>query len=124
MFNNLDELKTYSDELRNKKESCDCVEVLVGMSSCGIAAGAKEVMKALQEIIEQRGISGCVKVKQTGCVGMCYNEPTMEIKRGDESILLGPVNVEDAENVVDMHIGNELKISKYVIGNKFKTCLD
>ena len=124
MFKNPEELKNYSDQLKGESECSECVQVLVGMSSCGIAAGSKEVMKAIQDIIVQREIEGCVEVKQTGCVGMCYKEPTVEIKRGGESVLLGPVNVEDAENVVDMHIGNELKISKYVIPRNFKSCLD
>ncbi len=124
MFKGKEELKNYSDELKADKECSECIQVLVGMSSCGIAAGAKEVMEGIQAIIKQRNIEGCVQVKQTGCVGMCYKEPTIEIKRGKDSVLLGPVTPEDVENVVDMHIGNELKISKYVIPRNFKSCLD
>lgn len=124
MFKSSEELKKYSDQLKSESECNDCIQVLVGMSSCGIAAGAKEVMQAIQETINQRNIGGCVQVKQTGCVGMCYKEPTIEIKRGSESVLLGPVTIEDVENVVDMHIGNELKVSKYVIPRNFKSCLD
>jgi len=98
------------------------VQVLVGMSSCGIAAGSREVMAKFEEVCKQRNLSQ-VEIKQCGCIGYCYTEPTVGITRQDGTqMLLGPVRLEDVENVVDMHIANNLKESKYIIPTNIESC--
>ncbi len=99
-------------------------EILVGMSSCGIAAGAKDVMTQFEKILKSKNIQN-IDVKQCGCVGFCYTEPTVEIKKPDGAVLLlGPVNENDVQNIIDMHVLNNLTESKYVIPTNFKNCFE
>ena len=61
-----------------RKEDDNAVRVVVGMATCGIAAGARPVMKALMDEIEKRGVANCT-VTQTGCIGVCRLEPIVEV---------------------------------------------
>ena len=119
---NIDALKALQEKLKNEKNNTK-VRILVGMSSCNIAAGSKEVMAKFKEILKKNKIDG-LEIAQTGCAGYCYTEPVVEVCRGDEKLLLGPVREEDVQNVYDMHIANNLKESKYVIPVQFKSCFE
>jgi NADP-reducing hydrogenase subunit HndB len=83
------------------------VQVKVGMATCGIASGAKEVMDVMIEEFEKRSIDAVVT--QTGCMGYCYAEPTIEVtKPGQEPIIFGFVDEKKAVEI----------ISKYVVNNE------
>lgn len=116
-----DLLKMKEDRIKELKSKD--IRIMVGMSSCGIAAGAEDVMKKFKEVLTERGLAN-IEVIQTGCVGYCYTEPTIEILRTDchDSLLLGPVRPEDVAVVLDLHIINSLKASKYVLEKKFTRC--
>lgn len=79
------------------------VQVKVGMATCGIASGAKETMKYFVDELEQQAIDAVVS--QTGCMGYCYAEPTVEVTLpGKESVVFGYVNKVKAQEIIDIYI--------------------
>lgn len=97
--------------------------ILVGVSSCGIAAGAKEVLAEFKKQLLQHNIQGVV-AEEAGCIGQCFIEPTIKVeKENGKSILLGGVKVEDVQNIIDMHIRNDIAHSKYIIPINYQGCL-
>ncbi len=79
------------------------VQIKVGMATCGIASGAKETMKYFVETLEQEAIDAVIT--QTGCMGYCYAEPTVEIILPQkEAVVFGHVNREKAREIIDNYI--------------------
>ncbi len=112
------------EQLRNKtlarvnlrKEDDNSIRVVVGMATCGIAAGARPVMKALMDEIEKRNISNCF-VTQTGCIGVCRLEPIVEVYiPGSEKITYVKMDAEKAVKIVNDTIVNGKVINEYTIG--------
>ncbi|MBP5435839.1 (2Fe-2S) ferredoxin domain-containing protein [bacterium] len=108
----LADLKKMSSEFKNTvslRENGDNVDSLiqikVAMATCGIASGAKEVMDFYLEELDKQGIKAVVT--QTGCMGYCYAEPTIEVKLpGKDPIVFGYVNVEKASEILERYIKN------------------
>ncbi|MBO4711560.1 (2Fe-2S) ferredoxin domain-containing protein [bacterium] len=108
----LADLKKMSSEFKNTvslRENGDNVDSLiqikVAMATCGIASGAKEVMDFYLEELDKQGIKAVVT--QTGCMGYCYAEPTIEVKLpGKDPIVFGHVNVEKASEILEKYIKN------------------
>lgn len=106
----LDDLRRIKNEVQSKirlRENSDhpehVVQVKVGMATCGIASGAKETMKYFVDELEQQAIDAVVT--QTGCMGYCYAEPTVEITLpGRESVVFGYVGKEKAQEIIDIYI--------------------
>jgi NADP-reducing hydrogenase subunit HndB len=104
------DLKRIKDEVQSKiklRENSDhpeqIVQVKVGMATCGIASGAKETMKYFVDELEQQAIDAVVT--QTGCMGYCYAEPTVEVTLpGKDPVVFGYVNKEKAEEIIDVYI--------------------
>jgi len=81
------------------------IQVKVAMATCGIASGAKEVMTFFLEELEKRGIEAVVT--QTGCMGYCYAEPTVEITLpGEKPLVFGYVNTRKADEIIEKYIKN------------------
>ncbi len=79
------------------------VEVKVAMATCGIASGAKPIMEFFVEQLDRRNIPGVVT--QTGCMGYCYAEPTVEIKLpGKDSVVFGFVDLKRADMIIEKYI--------------------
>lgn len=79
------------------------VEIKVAMATCGIASGAKSVMEFLIEELPKRNIMA--RVKQTGCMGYCYAEPTIEITIPDEEpVMFGYVDIKKADEIIEKFI--------------------
>ncbi len=79
------------------------VQIKVGMATCGIASGAKETMKYFVEELEQEAIDAIVT--QTGCMGYCYAEPTVEVTLPNkEPVVFGHVKKEKAREIIDVYI--------------------
>lgn len=92
------------------------IRVLVGMATCGIAAGARPVMTAFTSEIEKRQIKN-VTISQTGCVGMCRYEPIVEIlEPGKDKITYINMTSEKVARVVTDHLVNGHVVSEYTIG--------
>lgn len=80
-------------------------QLVVGMGTCGIAAGAKETFDALVAALEQAKIADKVVVRQTGCMGLCYVEPTVEVAcEGMPTVIYGKVDAATAREVVAKHL--------------------
>ncbi|MCT4661986.1 MAG: (2Fe-2S) ferredoxin domain-containing protein [Tissierellales bacterium] len=115
----LEELKKMRDEARKKvelREEKDGTRIVVGMATCGIAAGAREVLMSLIEEVNKRGLSD-VQVIQTGCIGMCRLEPIVEVyKTGEEKVTYVFVDAEKAKKIVAEHIVNNTIVTEYTVG--------
>ena len=123
----LDELKSLRDKLkgnidvRQAGEGAEYIKVIVGMATCGIAAGARDTMLAMLNEIRNQNIKN-VTVIQSGCMGSCYAEPTVEVRiPGQEPILYGNVNVEKGIEIVTKHIKNGELVQNLIIGRPFET---
>jgi NADP-reducing hydrogenase subunit HndB len=94
-------------DLREKSEQVEeLVQVKVAMATCGIAAGSKEIMTYFIDHLEENGIRAVVT--QTGCMGYCYAEPTVEItKPGKEPIVFGEVTVERAGEIIQKYLKHD-----------------
>lgn len=92
--------------LRDKAENPESlVQVKVAMATCGIASGAKEVMEFFALELDKRGIDAVVT--QTGCMGYCFAEPTVEITLpGREPMVFGYVNPKKADEIIERYIKN------------------
>ena len=102
--------------LTMRKEDDDAVRVVVGMATCGIAAGARPVMNAFMEEAAKRSL-GHVTVSQTGCIGMCRLEPIVEITLpGQEKVTYVKMSPEKVAKVVAEHIVNKQVVTEYTIG--------
>ena len=99
-----------------RKEDDESIRVVVGMATCGIAAGARPVMKAIMDEIEKRNISNCY-VTQTGCIGLCRLEPIVEVYLpGSEKITYVKMDADKAAKIVNETIVNGKVINEYTIG--------
>jgi NADP-reducing hydrogenase subunit HndB len=106
---NLQEKLNSKTGLSNRSDNAgENIRVKVAMATCGIASGAKEVMEVFIEEFTKRNIDAVVT--QTGCMGYCYAEPTVEItKPGNEPITFGYVDVKKASRIIDKYVlNNEL----------------
>ncbi len=104
----LDDLRRMRSEKQKAMEMRDNsnkdVQVIVGMGTCGIAAGAKETFSALINALTEKSLTN-VLVRQTGCMGLCHSEPTVEVVvPGMPSVIYGHVDAAMAREIVDKHI--------------------
>ena len=101
--------------LRKEDESA-ATRVVIGMATCGIAAGARPVMLSFMDEIQKRGLQH-VTVSQTGCVGMCRLEPMVDvILPGKEKVTYVHVKPDMVPRIVAEHIVNERPVQEYTIG--------
>ncbi|WP_186833885.1 ferredoxin [uncultured Ruminococcus sp.] len=120
----LAELKAIRDraqaEMNMRKENPNAARVLVGMATCGIAAGARPVLNAFVEEIAKRGLKD-VTVTQTGCIGICQYEPVVEVEiPGEEKVTYVKMTPEKAVKVVNDHLVNHNVVTEYTIGTATK----
>ena len=102
--------------LRTENDS-DTTRVVVGMATCGIAAGARPVMLSFMDEIQKRQLSN-VTVSQTGCIGMCRLEPMVDvIVPGKEKVTYVHVKSEMVGRIVAEHIVNGRPVAEYTIGS-------
>ena len=117
----LAELKAIRDKARAnvalRKENPNAARVLVGMATCGIAAGARPVLNAFVEEIAKRGLSDDIVVTQTGCIGICQYEPVVEIEiPGEEKVTYVKMSPERVIKVVNDHLVNKNVVTEFTIG--------
>ena len=92
------------------------IRVVVGMATCGIAAGARPVLNAFVDEIAKRDVKG-VSVQQTGCIGMCQYEPIVEVTEpGKEKVTYVKMTPEKAVRVVNDHIVNGNPVAELTVG--------
>jgi len=91
-------------EKRNAKVTTGKIQVIVGMGTCGIAAGARDAMKTILDVIEKDNLSG-VLVTQTGCIGVCEKEPIVQVVVGDQpKVVYGKVSPDVATRIIKEHV--------------------
>lgn len=120
----LAELKAIRDKTRASvtlRENAEAgTRVMVGMATCGIAAGARPVLLAFMDEINKRGLLD-VTVAQTGCIGMCRLEPIVEISvPGKEKVTYVKVNPDMVPRIVSEHVVNGNPVTEYTIGAQDK----
>ena len=116
----LAELAQIRDRMKNKvalREGTGEIRVVVGMATCGIAAGARPVLNAFVEQVAEQNLSDKVTVTQTGCIGMCRFEPIVEVFEGDkERVTYVKVKPEMVPEIIKEHLIGGKPVTKYTIG--------
>lgn len=108
------------NQVNLRKEREDGIRVVVGMATCGIAAGARPVLNAFVQEIEKRKLAN-VTVTQTGCIGMCRLEPIVEVYvPGKDKVTYVHMTEDKAVRVVAEHIINNQPVAEYTIGEEVK----
>ena len=114
----LEELKRVREEALAKKQMKAApgqIQVVVAMGTCGIAAGARDTMKSVLNFIEAEKLSG-VTVTQTGCMGMCEQEPIVQVIVGDSAkVTYGKVNSEVAGQIMKQHVQHGMPLKDHVL---------
>lgn len=111
----LKRLKEEALEKRRAQATSARAQITVGMGTCGIAAGARETMKAILEVIEADNLSDII-VTQTGCIGLCEWEPIVQVVMGNQSkVTYGKVSPDRARQIMREHIEGEKLLSELLI---------
>ena len=104
------------EKVSMRKEGDDTVRVVVGMATCGIAAGARPVMLKFLEEVQKRNLQN-VTVSQTGCIGMCRLEPMVDvILPGQEKVTYVKVKPDMVDRIVKEHLIGGTPVAEYTIG--------
>ena len=109
--------------IKEKMQSKVCIrrgegptKIVVGMATCGIAAGARDVLHAFVEDISAQGLTDSVTVTQTGCIGICEYEPVVEVfEAGKDKVTYVKMTPEKVSEVVEKHLKGGSVVSDYVI---------
>ena len=116
----LAELQALRDKMKNnmgvRGDDTGNIRVVVGMATCGIAAGARPVLQAFTEEAAARGLTK-VTISQTGCIGICQYEPVVEVMEpGREKVTYIRMDPDKAERVVAEHLVGGKVVAEYTIG--------
>lgn len=104
------------DKVAMRKSSGD-IRIVVGMATCGIAAGARPVLNAFVEGVNENGLGANVTVTQTGCIGICQYEPVVEVYEKDkEKVTYVKMTAEKAKEILEKHIKGGKPVTEYTIG--------
>ena len=117
----LAELKAIRERMQGqvgmRSEDDSQIRVVVGMATCGIASGARPVLKTLADAVQEKKLSN-VMVTQTGCIGLCKYEPIVEVMEpGKDKVTYVKMTPEKALEVVDRHLIRGQVVTEYTLGN-------
>jgi len=116
----LAELAAIRDKMKDKvvlREGASEKRIVVGMATCGIAAGARPVLNAFVEAINEAGLTGEATVTQTGCIGICQFEPVAEVYEGDTKTTYVKLTPDKVKEIVEKHIKGGTVVAQYTVGN-------
>ena len=117
----LAELAAIREKMQDKvilREGTGEIRVVVGMATCGIAAGARPVLNTFVEKVSEAGLGEKVTVSQTGCIGVCQYEPVVEIfEAGKDKVTYVKMTPEKAAEVVEKHLKGGQIVDEYTISN-------
>lgn len=116
----LEELAALRERMKNnvamRQDNSTATRVVVGMATCGIAAGARPVLTAFVEEVNRRGLKDVV-VTQAGCIGMCKLEPIVEVfLPGKEKVTYVKMTPEKVSRIVTEHLVNGSPVTEYTVG--------
>ena len=118
----IEELKAIKAKMADKvavRNTTGDTRIVVGMATCGIAAGARPVLNAFVEGVTAAGLADTVAVTQTGCIGICQYEPVVEVYTKDqEKVTYVKMDAAKAAEVVEKHLKGGKAIDEYTIGQK------
>ena len=118
----LAELQAIKEKMQNKvalRDGNGEMRVVVGMATCGIAAGARPVLNAFVEAVANENLASKVTVSQTGCIGICQFEPVVEVmEAGKEKVTYIQMTPEKAQRVVEEHIKGGKVVAEFTLANK------
>lgn len=105
----LEELRNRRNQMKSELEKRDTdgksIQIIVGMGTCGIAAGAKDTLDAFIQELDKNGLGSHAIIRQTGCMGLCSNEPTVEVIVPDmPAVIYGNVTPQVVKKIVESHI--------------------
>ncbi|MFP4015993.1 MAG: (2Fe-2S) ferredoxin domain-containing protein [Halanaerobiales bacterium] len=113
----LNELKVLREKLQKDmtaRGKDDKVNIIIGMGTCGIAAGARKILQAVMKEIDKRNLD--IVVSQTGCIGMCEKEPLLDVKvPGKARITYGNLTEKDVERIIVEHVINGNIVDEYAV---------
>ena len=116
----LAELQAIKNRMKDKvvlRDGMEGARVVVGMATCGIAAGARPVLNAFVEGVNKEGLEDSVSVTQTGCIGICQYEPVVEVfEPGKEKVTYVKMNPDKAQEVIEKHLKGGHVVADYTIG--------
>lgn len=117
----LAELKAIRERMQGqvgmRSEDDSQIRVVVGMATCGIASGARPVLKTLADAVQEKKLSN-VMVTQTGCIGLCKYEPIVEVMEpGKDKVTYVKMTPEKSLEVVDRHLIRGQVVTEYTLGN-------
>jgi NADP-reducing hydrogenase subunit HndB len=116
----LEELMAIKAKMQDKvsvRTSSGDIRIVVGMATCGIAAGARPVLNAFVEGVSEASLTDKVQVTQTGCIGICQYEPVVEVYEKDkEKVTYVKMTAERAKEVIEKHIKGGKPVTEYTIG--------
>ncbi len=115
----LDELRKLREEkkqdLSRREVEGKEIQVIVGMGTCGIAAGAKQTFDAIVAEVSAAGLGDQVVIRQTGCMGLCYVEPTVEVAMpGMPVVIYGKMTQDVAKDLVKMHLVEKKLLDNHI----------
>lgn len=114
----LEELQKIKERALARKQMAGAgarARVIVGMGTCGIAAGARETMKAILDTLEKQQITDVV-VTQTGCIGMCEYEPIVQVQRGEtEMVTYGKIDPARVPALIERHVLNGEPVTEWQV---------
>ena len=121
----LAELQAIRENMKSRvslREGHQAIRIVVGMATCGIAAGARPVLNTFVEEVNRLGLTDTATVTQTGCIGICRLEPIVEVYENgsDEKITYVKMTPEKAKRVVEEHIKGGRPVYEYTIGEAQK----
>ena len=115
----LAELAAIREQMKDKvaiRKGSGSVRVVVGMATCGIAAGARPVLNAFTDEVAKRKLEN-VHISQTGCIGMCQYEPIVEVfVPGEEKVTYVKMTPDKVARIVSDHIVNGNVVTEYTVG--------
>lgn len=117
----LAELQAIKDKMKDKvilREGSSDIRVVVGMATCGIAAGARPVLNAFVEEVNAAGLAGKVTVSQTGCIGICQFEPVVEVFEADKKVTYVKMTPDKVKRIVDEHLKGSKVVAEYTIADE------
>ena len=116
----LAELAAIRERMQSKvviREGAAATRVVVGMATCGIAAGARPVLNAFVEGVTNNNLADKVTVTQTGCIGICQYEPVVEVfEEGKEKVTYVKLDAAKAAEIVEKHLKGGQVVTEYTIG--------
>ena len=116
----LAELQAIKEKMKDKvvlREGTNATRVVVGMATCGIAAGARPVLNTFVEEVNALGLVDTVTVSQTGCIGLCQYEPIVEIfEAGKEKVTYVKIDADKAKRIANEHLKGGKIVAEYTIG--------